>query len=55
MSRITVYQIPSSETEYLLRELNQPYYWNPAHTHLQKWELAYLPTEIEVIALIRCS
>ena len=50
MSRITVYQIPSSETEYLLRELDQPYYWNPAHTHLQKWELAYLPTEIEVIA-----
>ncbi|MGA7953452.1 MAG: AAA family ATPase [Gloeobacterales cyanobacterium] len=48
MSRITLYQIPSSETEYLLQDLSQPYYWNPAHTHLQRWELGYVPTEIEV-------
>ena len=48
MSRITLYQIPSSETEYLLQQLNQPFYWNPAHTHLQKWESDYIPTQIEV-------
>jgi ATPase family associated with various cellular activities (AAA) len=49
VSRIVLYQVPASEIEFFLEELNSPYYWNPAHQTLLKWESGWTLTDIEVI------
>ena len=48
MTNIVLYQIPSSEIEFLLQQLNHPYYWNPAHSHLMRWDLRLNSTDIVI-------
>ena len=48
MSSIVLYQIPSSEINFFLQELNCPYYWNPAHSHLMRWDTRLTATDIAI-------
>lgn len=48
MSRIVLYQIPPSEIEVLLQELDLPFYWNPAHSHLMRWDVGLTTTEVVI-------
>ncbi|MCY7286075.1 MAG: AAA family ATPase [Cyanobacteria bacterium CAN_BIN43] len=48
MKNIVLYQIPSSEIEFLLQQLNHPYYWNPAHSHLMRWDLRLTTTDMAI-------
>ncbi len=48
MTNIVLYQIPSSEIEFLLQQLNHPYYWNPAHSHLMRWDLGLTATDMAI-------
>jgi hypothetical protein len=48
LSDIVLYQIPSSEIDFLLQELERPYYWNPAHSHLMRWDLRLTATDIAI-------
>lgn len=50
MTQIIFYQIPASEIEFLLRQLKSPYYWNPAHPYLMRWEGHWTQTELRVEA-----
>ena len=48
MTKIVLYQIPSSEIEFLFHGLNHPYYWNPAHSHLMRWDLRLTTTDMAI-------
>ncbi len=48
MTRIVLYQVPGSEVEFLLQQLNSTYYWNPAHSHLMRWESGWAAMDISV-------
>lgn len=46
--KIVLYQIPSSEIEFLFHWLSYPHYWNPAHSHLMRWNLGLTATDITI-------
>ena len=48
MTNIVLYQIPSSELGFLCQQFNHPYYWNPAHSHLMRWDLGLTATDITI-------
>lgn len=48
MTNIVLYQIPSSEIEFLCQRLNRPYYWNPAYSHLMRWDLCLTATDMAI-------
>ena len=48
LTNIVLYQIPSSEIEFLFHGLNHPYYWNPAHSHLMRWDLRLTTTDMAI-------
>lgn len=48
MTKIVLYQIPSSEIDFLLQQLERPYYWNPAHSRLMRWDLGLTATDITI-------
>ncbi len=47
--KIVLYQIPGSEVEFLLGQLDRSLYWNPAHSHLMRWESGWAVTDTPIL------